>query len=314
MSLLSPATLMTMRRAVLLAAAGEGVLTFMDMLIKAASARYPTFEIAFLRFACGSLFALALVAVLRPGWPTRDAVVYNGTRSVLVVITATAFFFALGRLPLADAIALSFLSPLFMALLGALLLGETIDRRVGLALGAGFLGMVLIAGSKVGATDYSAEAWQGVAACLVSAITYAFSIVLLRARAQHDPFAIILTFQTIAPALMLAVPAALVWVPPTPADVALFLVVGAIGTCGHYMLALALARVEAARLAPAHYTTLVWGTLLGYLAFGDVPGIATLVGAILIVAATLITQRPGARAADPASGRASPSAGGEDRS
>jgi S-adenosylmethionine uptake transporter len=280
-----------MRHAVLLAAAGEGVLTFMDMLVKGATERYPTFEIAFLRFAFGSVFALMLAAALRPGWPTRDGVIYNGTRSVLVVITATSFFFALSRLPLADAIALSFLSPLFMAVFGALLLGETIDRRIGMALAAGFVGMLCIAAGKVGAGGYAGEAWQGVLACIVSAVTYASAIVLLRARAQRDPVAIILLFQSIGPALMLALPAALVWVEPTPADLALFVAVGAIGTIGHYMLALAFARAEAARLAPVHYTTLVWGTLFGYLAFGDVPGLATLIGAALIVAATLATQR-----------------------
>ena len=58
------------------------------------------------------------------GWPTREATLYNGLRAVLVVLTATSFFYALSLLPLADAIALSFISPLLTALMGMLILGE----------------------------------------------------------------------------------------------------------------------------------------------------------------------------------------------
>ena len=68
---------------------------------------------------------------MRPGWPTREAATYNGLRALLIVVTATSFFFALGRLPLADAIAMSFISPALTALLGAMLLGERLDWRIG---------------------------------------------------------------------------------------------------------------------------------------------------------------------------------------
>ena len=69
---------------VLLAIAAEGLLTLMDAMIKALSPRYPTFEIAFLRFAFGMVGAVAYALWTRPGWPTRDATLYNGLRAVLV--------------------------------------------------------------------------------------------------------------------------------------------------------------------------------------------------------------------------------------
>jgi S-adenosylmethionine uptake transporter len=281
----------TARRAVVFAAIGEGVFTVMDMLIKSVATRIPTFEIAFLRFAFGLIWALLLVAILRPGWPNRETIVFNASRSVLVAITATSFFFALSKLPLADAIALSFLSPVFMALFGVLWLGERVDERIALALAAGFAGMLLIASGKFGGGDYAKwDAWLGVGACLVSAVTYAMAIVILRARAQRDPVPTILLFQNVGPALLLALPAASVWVAPTTSDLALFALIGAIGTGAHVLLALAFSRIEAARLAPIHYTTLVWGIVFGYGAFGDLPGAATLLGASLIVAGTLVAQ------------------------
>jgi S-adenosylmethionine uptake transporter len=109
---------------VLLAIAAEGLLTLMDAMIKLLSTRYPTFEIAFLRFAFGMVGAVAYAMWTHSGWPTREATLYNGLRAVLVVLTATSFFYALSLLPLADAIALSFISPLLTALMGMLILGE----------------------------------------------------------------------------------------------------------------------------------------------------------------------------------------------
>src|SRR5687768_4967536 len=105
-------------RLVLLAIAAEGLLTLMDALIKLLTARYPTLQIAFLRYLFALVGAIVYTAWVRPGWPTREATVHNGLRALLIVVSATSFFFALGRLPLADAIALGFISPILTALMG----------------------------------------------------------------------------------------------------------------------------------------------------------------------------------------------------
>src|SRR5215510_6788535 len=96
---------------VVLAVVAEGLLTLMDAMIKELSPRYPTLQIAFLRFAFGMIGAIVYALWTRPGRPTREATFYNGLRAVLVVLTATSFFYALSLLPLADAIALSFIAP-----------------------------------------------------------------------------------------------------------------------------------------------------------------------------------------------------------
>ena len=276
---------------VLLAVAAEGLLTFMDAIIKVLSPRYPTLQIAFLRFAFGMVGAVAYAQWTRPGWPTRDATLYNGLRAVLVVLTATSFFYALSLLPLADAIALSFISPVLTALMGALILGERLDWRIAVALVAGFLGMLLIVGSKLGSAGLGPEALIGAAAVLFSAVAYALNIIMLRHRATRDPLAQIILFQNVGPALILLLPALWVWVTPTLLDLVQFATIGTLGVVAHTMLAHAFARVEAAKLAPIGYVTLVWGVLLGFLFFAEVPGLATLAGAALIVIGTLITQR-----------------------
>jgi drug/metabolite transporter (DMT)-like permease len=276
---------------VLLAVAAEGLLTLMDAIIKQLSPRYPTLQIAFLRFAFGMVGAVAYALWTRPGRPTRDATFYNGLRAGLVVLTATSFFFALSLLPLADAIALSFISPVLTALMGTLILGERLDWRIAVALVAGFLGMLLIVGGKLGSTGLGPEVLMGAAAVLLSAVAYSLNIIMLRHRATRDPLAQIILFQNAGPTLILLLPALWVWVAPSLADLGQFAICGTLGVVAHTMLAHAFARIEAAKLAPIAYVTLVWGVLFGFLFFAEVPGLATLSGAALIVIGTLITQR-----------------------
>lgn len=280
-----------MSHPIVLVVVADGLLSLMDALIKLLTARYPTFQIVWLRFSFGLIGAALLLAVMRPGWPGRETVIFNATRSLLVVVVATTFFYALSVLPLAEAIALSFVSPLFMVLFGVLLLGERIDLRIGIAIAAGLAGMLLIAGTRIGDASYSSSAWLGALAAVTSAMAYGLVMVLLRARATRDPLPTIVFFQNLGPCLILALPAAYVWVTPSGQDLALFAAIGAIGVAGHYLLAQAFARAEAARLAPITYVSLVWGTLFGYLFFSEWPTASALAGAALIVVGTLVTQR-----------------------
>ena len=281
----------TLARIVLLAIAAEGLLTLMDAMIKALSARYPTLQIAFLRFGFGLVGAAVYTAWSRPGWPTREAALFNGMRAIIIVFTAVTFFYALALLPLADVIALSFISPVMTALFGVLLLGERLDWRIGVALAGGFAGMLLIVGGSLGSAGLDTAVLIGAAAVLVSAIGYSLNIIVLRHRATRDPLSQIVLFQNLGPALILAVPVLWVWTPPTLADSFQFALLGTIGVTAHTMLAHAFARIEAARLAPVGYVTLVWGVLFGFLFFAEVPGLATLAGAALIVVGTLVSQR-----------------------
>jgi drug/metabolite transporter (DMT)-like permease len=281
----------SLTRLVVLAVAAEGLLTLMDAIIKSLSPRYPTLQIAFLRFGFGLIGAALYTAWSRPGWPTRDAVLFNGARAVIIAVTAVTFFFALGRLPLADAIAMSFISPVLTALLGVMLLGERFDWRIAVALVGGFAGMLLIVGDSIGSAGLDTGVLIGAAAVLVSAVGYSLNIIVLRHRATRDPLSQIVLFQNLGPALILAIPVLWVWTPATLVDTLLFALLGIIGVTAHTMLAHAFARVEAARLAPVGYVTLVWGVLFGFLFFAEVPGLTTLAGAVLIVLGTLISQR-----------------------
>jgi S-adenosylmethionine uptake transporter len=272
------------------ATAGIAVLSVMDAVIKGMAPYYPIVQVALLRFACGSLVAAAVVMATRPGWPSRETAVANSMRSVVAVLTATTFFYALGQLPLAETLVLSFLAPTFVALFGILLLKERVDSRIVGALAVGFLGTLVVVVGGADA-DGPARSLSGVAAALASAVLYALSIVLLRQRAQRDKVMHIVIFQNVGPMLLIAPFGLAAWQTPTLPHLAWFMSMGLLGVIGHLLLTTAFAKAEAARLAPLEYTALIWAVLIGYGVFHEVPTLATFAGGALIVGAALITSR-----------------------
>lgn len=280
-----------LKRAILLAAVGEGILSLMDAIVKLQSARYPVFQIAFMRFAAGSLFASVLFLLNGPKWPSAESLRFNAFRSLVGVGASVSFFTGLSLLPLAEATAISFAAPLILALMGVVFLGERFEPRIGLALLAGFLGMLVIVGGQMGSGTYSTSALYGALAVLASTVFYGLFMILLRLRANRDGLPTLLLFQNIGPALFLALPAAYVWQMPSLADAGFFFLIGLLGVAGHSFMIKAFSRAETARLAPVHYLALVWGTLYGWLFFGNLPGVATVVGAAFVVVATLLARK-----------------------
>lgn len=268
---------------------GIALLTAMDGVVKAQMQSHPFIVALFMRFAMGGACALAVLAILRPPAPTRASVIGNSIRVPVVVLTAGSFFYSILVLPLAEALTLAFLAPVFVALLGGLLLKEKMDAPIWQALGFGVAGMLVMVWPRL--QGQVSGAGLGVAAALFSAVTYAFNLILLRRIALKEHPAVIVAFQNCGPALLLAVPAALAFVPLTGRDVLIYLAAGALGVAGHLLLTSAFAKAEASRLAPLEYTALIWASLLGYAFFDEVPLITTYAGAVLIVAGAIAISR-----------------------
>ncbi|MGO4665932.1 DMT family transporter [Bosea sp. 2RAB26] len=268
---------------------GIALLTAMDAVIKAQMQHHPFIVALFMRFAAGGLCALIVLAAVRPAFPTRSSLIGNVVRVPLVVLTAGSFFYSISVLPLAEALTLSFLAPVFVALLGGFLLKERLDGRILQALGFGLLGMLVMVWPRLQGGVTGAE--LGVAAALFSAVSYAFNLILLRRIAVKEHPAVIVAFQNCGPALCLAIPAWLAFVPMTGKDLLAYLSAGLLGVAGHLMLTSAFARAAASRLAPIEYTALVWASLLGFAFFGEIPLWTTYAGAVLIVAGAVAVSR-----------------------
>lgn len=282
----------------LTAVAGIGLLSVMDGLIKFVAASHSSMQVAALRYAVGTLVAFAVFRALGTPWPNVATLRPHAWRSVVVAVTALSFFYSLATLPLAVALALSFTSPIFIALFAALILGERPKRSIYVALVLGFAGVLVVLGSELSHAG-SAGNSLGLAAAIVSAVTYALSMVVLKSRAARDPLPTIVLLQNGFAGLLIAPLGLINWTPPAGAELAAFLAIGVLGTAGHLCMASAYRRAEASSLGVFEYTSFAWAVGIGFLAFGEVPGISTIMGSVLIVGGALIASRRASSSPEP---------------
>jgi len=265
----------------------------MDGVIKLLAVRFDALQLAFFRFAGGSVFAVALWLWKRSALPDRDAWRLHVLRSVFLLCSLLGYFFALTKLPLALAVTISYLSPIFVAVLAIPVLGERPAGSIWLALAAGLIGVTIAVWPELSAGLTAVNTWRvlGMASAAASALAFSGVLLLARRQARTDSVWTILLIQSVLPLLLLAAPAAWRWQPIQGGDVALALLAGGLGTLGLLSLTFAFTRLEASRVAPVEYTGLVWATVLGYLLFGEVPTLVTAASAALIVGGCLLLLR-----------------------
>jgi drug/metabolite transporter (DMT)-like permease len=203
-------------------------------------------------------------------------------RGVLMIATTVLFFSVLGRLPLAEATALNFMAPLFLMAIAPWLLHEPHRLHRWLGVLAGFAGVLIVVRPGADLDPF------GVVLGLLTAFTFALFQVATRRVAHDDP----LTTNYYgglfgAVALSLALP----WVWQTP-DLApwqwlLLISTGVTGFLGHWLQIMAYSRTQATLLAPFSYLQIVAAAVLGWLVFGQLPGLASAAGIVMICAAGL---------------------------
>lgn len=264
----------------------------MDAAVKSLAPHYDALQLAFFRFASGSVFAVLLWLRFRSPMPARSEWRFHAWRCGLLLLSLVGYFHALTLLPLAQAVAMSYVAPLATSLLAVWLLGERPSRWIWLALALGVAGVgVALWPQLQGQAQGGKAQLQGLAAAGFSALAFSGVMVLARRQAQRDSLWTILLLQNMGPTLLLALPAALDWRPFHPADLAVIALVGALATVGLLALTWAFSHLEASRVAPLEYTSFVWAVLLGYVLFGEVPSVHTAVSAALIVAGCLLLLR-----------------------
>ena len=197
---------------------------------------------------------------------------------------AVLFFYGLVRIPMAEAIAISFVSPIIALYLAAAFLGETIRPRAVAACVLGLVGVGVIAWSRIGAGEMTSRAAEGTMAVLCSAVFYAVNLVMQRRQAMVARPAEIALFQNLnLTAIFLALaPFYLVW--PDAGTLVLAAAGAVLATAALLLLAWGYARAEAQVLLPVEYTGFLWAALLGWAMFGERLEAGTVAGAALIVA------------------------------
>ena len=265
----------------------------MDAVIKVMAARYDALQLSFFRFAGGSVFALLLWAWQRSELPQRAAWRLHIVRSLFLLVSLVGYFHALTLLPLAQAVTISYLAPIFVSVLAVPVLKERPSGSIWLALGFGLAGIAIsvLPELRGGTAGLSSARLIGMASAAAAAFSFACVMLLARHQSLRDSIWTILLLQTVLPMLLLAAPAAWVWRPVPHSDLALILLAGALGTLGLLSLTHALKHLEASRVAPLEYSGFVWAAGLGYLLFGEVPTLATAASAALIVAGCMMLLR-----------------------
>jgi S-adenosylmethionine uptake transporter len=269
---------------------GVALFSVMDAAMKGLSLSVGLYNALFWRAVAGTILGIALMLLTRQPWPAAAVLRIHLLRGVVVAAMALLFFWAIMRLPLAEAIALSFIAPLIALYLAALLLGETVGRQ---AIGASLLGLlgvgVILSGRLQG--HYEADSLLGAMAVLASAVLFAWNLVIQRQQAQVASPIQVAFFQHLVMLGVFAWAAPLFLAPPPPTAIPLVMLAAALAFTSLASLAWAYARAEAQRLIPVEYSAFVWAALMGWLAFGERPTWTTLAGALLIVAGCLIAAR-----------------------
>jgi drug/metabolite transporter (DMT)-like permease len=275
--------------AALLMMAAACVFAGMSAIIRHAAQDMHPFEVAFFRSFFGLVFALPwLWRDGLGGLKTRRMWLY-GWRSAIGLISMLCWFTALAMLPFAQAITLSFTTPLFATIGAALVLGEVVRRRRWTATVVGFIGVVIVMRPGVDSINL------GVVLALVSALISGGVTLIVKNLARTEPPMAIVTYMVLLTTPMSLIPALFVWSWPPP-ELWLWLVAtGALGTLGHICYSRSLALSEASAVMPYDYTRLVFATAIGYFAFAEVPDLWTFVGAAVIMGAALYIAHREAR-------------------
>lgn len=276
-----------------LLAVAAGIATFsaMDAVIKGAALAAGVFAALLLRNVFGTVLMVPLwLAGGRP-LPEPATLRVHVQRAAVVALMGVLFFHGLVRIPLAEGIALSFIAPILALWFAALMLGERIRPAAIAAAGLGIVGVLVIGAGRFGMQEWSADAAEGVAAVLCSAVLYAVNLVLQRKQALlAGPVEIALFQNGVAALFFLAfAPWFMIW--PDAAALRLILAGAALATAALLLLAWGYARAEAQVLVPIEYTAFLWAALLGWAMFGERLDLATLAGAALILPGCWIAAR-----------------------
>lgn len=270
----------------------------MDTLVKLLTARYAVPQLMWARFLFSLLTVAVVMRLVTGELPWRSHAPWlQAFRSLLLAACNMLFSTALAHVPLADATAVGFASPLFTVALAAVWLRERVSPRRWIGVVVGLLG-VLIALQPPFLFGGTPLHWATILPLGTALLFAVYQILTRRLATVDDPRTTIL-HTGFAATLLTSLLQPLTWTWPSAGDWGLLVLLGALGGAGHGLLVLAFARAPASLLAPLSYSQLVWAMLAGLLVFNDWPDGAALAGALVIAAGGILVALPDRRPLDP---------------
>ena len=278
---------------VFLALLGVLLFSLLDTVMKAQALAMGTYSAMFWRMVFGVLFALLLLLLFRGEVRpiSGKALKIHILRAALTALMTYLFFFSLTRIPLAQAIGLSFIAPIISLFLAAPLLGERIQSNAKIAATLGFMGVVVVVGSELLSLNADSDL-LGLSAVLLFALLYALYLILQRKHSLMASPIEIVFYQNIMVFGILLLGAPFFVTLPTNAGQwggAALAAASAMGSLA--LMAMAYRRAEIQKLTSIEYTAFIWGALFGWLFFGEGLTLQTILGTGLIVAGCLANLR-----------------------
>lgn len=272
------------------ATVGIAVFSLMDVAMKGLSIALGAYNAMLWRLVAGTILGAILFFVRRTSWPAASTMRLHWMRGAVAAVMATSFFWGLARVPLAEAIALSFIAPLITLYLAAVLLKEQIGREAIIASILGLCGVGLMVYARLGG-ERDPEVLWGIAAIFLSAVFYAFNLILQRKQAQIAGPVEIVFFQNLTACSVLMLAAPWLAVVPDAAFAPNLIASAALAMISLMLLSWAYARAEAQVLVAVEYTAFIWAAIFGWVFFAEEVTVTTLIGTALIVAGCIIVAR-----------------------
>ncbi|MDA1117253.1 MAG: DMT family transporter [Proteobacteria bacterium] len=270
-------------RGILLMFIALGLFTLMDTIGKYLSRWHPVPGIVWARYAINLLMLLGFLA-----WRGEQRYVRTArpaiqiARGLLLGAATVLYFTALSHMPLADASAIAFVLPLFVAVLAVPMLGERLHAPRLIAILVGLMGALVIV--RPGSAAFTVYALLPLGMALLNALYQ----ILTRKVAGVEPALTSLFYGSLVGAVVFAPVLPFAWqTPQDPWHWVLLLLLGLLATVGHFILIRAFDYAPATLLAPFVYSQLLWTLLVGFLVFGDFPDGQSLFGMAIIVGAGL---------------------------
>jgi len=269
---------------------GIATYSLLDVVMKGLSIELGVYNAMLWRTSAGLFIAAVLFIWKRPAWPPLSVIRVHVWRGMVTSVMSFLFFWGLVYVPVAEAVGLSFIAPLIALYLAAVLLKEKISAKAVLASVFGLLGAVVIVFGKLG-VGYDDNVGLGIGAILLSALIYAYNLILQRQQALIAGPVEIAFFQNATVVTLYALFAPCWAVVPDMEVLPELLVAAVLGITSLMLLSWAYARAQARILIPVEYTAFLWAAWMGWLAFDEEVTGWTLAGTCLIVAGCLVAAR-----------------------
>lgn len=286
------------RLGIVLMMIGLALFTGGEAVVKMLAGKYDVTQIVWSRYVFHALVTFVLFSrsgVFQLAKTTRPWL--HVSRSALMLIATSLFFFALRYLPLADAVAIHFIAPILITAFSIPILKEQVGWRRWAAIFVGFIGAIIIIRPGGGGTHWAALLPLG------SAVCYAIYQILTRIASKTDSTQTSLFWTSVFGVGVTSLLVPFFWITPTLIEWMLMMGLGSMYGIGHYLLIRGLEIAPASRLSPFLYTQIIWATLFGVIFFDQFPDMITIGGAAVVIVSGLYiwwreTKSPDAIAKD----------------